>query len=414
MINVEFPKLYPWQDVVFSDIKKDNGKGKTYVVKARRQCGKSILAITALLLFAFTNNNSIGTLIEPTLNQSRRVFKQLLNAVGGENSPIIKSSNATLLSIVFTNGSEIVFHSAEQGEALRGMTVKNSILIIDEGAFIEQDIYNILYPITDATRSPILIISTPLFESGEFYEKYKLGLGGSDFVQSYDWSEYDTSELLPPEKLEYYRQTMVPLKFRSEILGEFIKEGSYVFGDFTKCYGLGTKPPVYGGIDWSTGNNEKDDYTCLVLMDEDREVVDIKLFRVFDPMELVDNLGEVLNAIPTLTAVQLELNSIGAVYFSALKRKVRNKAILREFNTSNDSKRRIIEQLIEGFGQGNLRIPEDARLTKQLQNYAAEKTPGGKLTYNGANNVNDDCVIALALCYDLANKPVAKPRFGFA
>lgn len=413
MINIEFPKLFEWQNDVFDDIKDSGTKEIQYIIKARRQCGKSILAITVLLYFAFSNANSIGAMVEPTLNQSRRVFKQLLNAVGGEDSPLVKSSNATLLSIVFTNGSEIVFHSAEQGEALRGMTVKNSILIIDEGAFIDKDIYEILYPVTDATKSPVLIISTPLFESGEFFEKYQLGCKGNAFVKSYDWSKYDTSALLTPEKLEYYRQTMSPLKFRSEILGEFIKEGSYIFGDITNCFGVSSKPPVYGGIDWATGSNDKDDFSCLTLMDEDGAVTDIKFFKVIDPVDLVQQLSNIINTIPTLKSVQIERNSIGSVYLSMLKRKI-NAALIREFETTNDSKRRIIEQLVEAFLQGKIKIINEPRLLKQLQNYAAEKTAGGKITYNGQNGVNDDAVIALALAYDLSLKPGGKLKVRFA
>lgn len=413
MTEVVFPTLYQWQSDVFNDIKESGTRELQYVVKSRRQCGKSILAISVLLYFAFKNPRSIGALVEPTLNQSRRVFKQLLNAVGGEESPIVKSSNATLLSIVFSNGSEIVFHSAEQGEALRGMTVKNSILIIDEGAFIDKNIYEILYPVTDATKSPVLIVSTPLFENGEFYEKYTLGAKGNDYVKSYDWSAYDTSALLTPEKLEYYRQTMSPLKFRSEYLGEFIKEGSYIFGDVLQAVGYSEKPPVYAGIDWATGSNEKDDYSCFTMFDEDGTMVDIKFFKVVDPVNLVTLLSNIINNTPTLKQIQIERNSIGSVYLSMLKRKI-NAALIKEFDTTNESKRRIIEQLVEAFLQGKIKIVNDHRLVKQLQNYAAEKTPGGKITYNGANGVNDDGVIATALAYDLALKPVGKFKVRFA
>lgn len=412
-IDIQFPKLYKWQDDVFQDIKEDGGKSLVYVCKARRQCGKSILAIVSLLYFAFRNSGSIGTCIEPVLHQSRRVYKQLLNAVGGEDSPLIKRANGTLLEIEFINGSQIIFKSAEQGQALRGMTVRNSILIIDEAAFIETEIFEILWPVVDATKSPVLIISTPLFLSGEFYDRYTEGINGSAFVKSYDWSRYDTSALLSPEKLEHYRQTMTPLKFRSEILGEFIAEGSYIFGDFTKCYGVSAKPPVYAAIDWSTGGSDKDDYTAMTLMDEDSKTVEIKFFQVFDPMDLVDNIASIIMATPTLKAVRLEVNSIGSVYLSALKRKIK-KGLIDEFVTDNGSKRRIIEQLIQAFSKGSITIPDNPRLNKQLQHYAAEKTPGGKLTYNGADGVHDDGVMSLAMCYDLAMKPLSRFRIGFA
>ena len=397
MIEIELPSLRLWQKDVFARITNDNGKGKNYVVKARRQCGKSVLAISVLLYFAFTNENSIGVMTEPVMHQSRRVYKQLINAIGGENSPVIKSANATLLEIEFINGSQIIFKSVEQGEALRGITVKKSILVIDEGAYCDEDFYSTIDPVVDASKCPTLLISTPLFMSGQFFERYTRGIKGNPFVESFDWGDYDTSEFLDHEKLEYYRQTMSPLKFRSEIMGEFITEGSYVFGDVTKCYGeLSKKKPVSAGLDWgSTGT----DSTTLILLDEDKRVFDIQVWSNLDSVELVDRISDYLSKFPTLQNLVVETNSIGDVYLGMLKRKIR-KGLIKEFTTTNESKRRVIENLISDFQQGRITIPQDKELTKQLQHYGIEKTPTGKVTYNGQNGVHDDYVIALALAVE--------------
>lgn len=412
--DIKFPPLYEWQQDVFADIKADEGKGLTYVVKAKRQAGKSILAIVALEYFAFKNEGSIGYLLEPTLSQSRRVFKQMVKSLGGEESPVIKSSNATLLELELFNGSQVIFKSAEQREALRGATVKNSILIIDEGAFIEDDIYFVLDPIVDATKSPVMIISTPLFLSGEFYERYKRGREGSKFVKSYDWSEYDTSALLDPEKLEYYRETMSPLKFRSEILGEFIEESSYIFGDIGKCVdskAAANAVPVYAGIDWGGGDGGNS--TVLTLISKDRVVRECLRWKDFDSVDLVDVIAEEIIK-RGLKRVQVEKNSIGKTFYDMLKRKV-PAGMLKLFITTNDSKREIIEELIKAFQKGTITIPDDPTLKKQLQHYAQEKTKTG-YTYNGADGVEDDYVMSLAFAYDLCpkvDKPAGKFEISF-
>lgn len=402
MIDVVFPKLYEWQQEVFDAVTNDSVSG-TYVCKARRQCGKSVDAIAILLYFAF-KQKSIGVCIEPTLAQSRRLMRSMVNAVGGTDSPVIKSANFTLLEIEFVNGSQVCLKSSEQGDALRGITVKHSVLVIDEAAFIPKEIFEILYPAVDAMRCPVLMISTPQFEDGEFYTKYMLGMSGDKYTKSFDWSKYDTSALLPPEKLEYYRRTMSPIRFKSEYLAEFLTDKSFVFGDFTKCYGYSSKPPKYAGIDWATGKNEKDDYSCLVYMDEDRAMCDIKYFRVIDPMDLVDRLAQIINTTPTLQSVTVEENSLGEVYRSALKRKMTNKSLLKSFLTTNDSKRRIVEQLIKAFAEGDIKILQDDKLKEQLQHYQIEQTPGGKITYNSQGGFNDDAVMALAIAYDAAIK----------
>lgn len=408
--DIQFPPLYEWQQDVFDEIKASEGTSKTLCIKAKRQVGKSILCIVALEYFAFKNAGSIGYLLEPTLAQSRRVFKQMVKSLGGEDSPVIKSSNSTLLEVELFNGSQIIFKSAEQREALRGATVKNSILIIDEGAYIDDDIYFILDPVVDATKSPTLIVSTPLFLSGEFYERYKRGKEGSKFVKSFDWSTYDTSALLDKEKLEYYRENMTPLKFRSEILGEFIEEGSYIFGDIGKCVdnkAAANAEPVFGGIDWGAGDGGNS--TVLTLISRDRVVRECLRWKDFDSVDLVDVIAEEITK-RGLTRVEVEKNSIGKVFYDMLKKKL-PAGMIKLFVTTNDSKREIIEELIKAFQKGTITIPDDPTLRKQLQHYAQEKTKTG-YTYNGADGVEDDYVMSLAFAYDLCPK-VDKPRGKF-
>ena len=413
-LNVEFPYLYPHQQDVFTAIKEDNGRGRTYVVKAKRQCGKSILAITLLLYFAFKNDGSIGYCLEPTLHQGRLIYKNLINSLGGEESPAIKSSNATLLEVEFINGSRILFRSAEQKQALRGATVKKSILVLDEASFIEDDIIDILQPVVDANKCPVLFLSTPLFESGRFYERYKEGLSKNNFTVSFNWGDYDLSAFLSPEKLEYYRDTLAPLKFKSEILGEFISEGSYIFGDLNPCIQGGGEllgKPVYAGIDWSAGGGN--DYTVLTLMTEKRQVVECLSYKDFDAVDLVEELARIIKE-KNLKKVQVELNSIGSVFYDMLKKKL-PAGILKGFSTTNESKRRIIEELIKAFQKKSITIPPDRELKKELQHYTMEKTAKG-YTYNGADGVNDDYVISLALAYDLCpkvDKPAGKFEISF-
>lgn len=406
-MQIHFPHLEPWQKDVFDDIK--SGVSDTYVVKAKRQVGKSILAIVCMLYHAF-KAKSISTCVEPTLSQSRRVYKQVLNAVGGEGSKAIKSANATLLSIEFINGSEIIFKSAEQEEALRGMTVKKGMLIIDEAAFIKDNIFEILYPIVDANRCPVLLISTPLFTSGEFYKKYTEGQADTGFVKSYDWSIYDTSIFLNEEKLDYYRETVSPLKFRSEYLGEFITEGSYVFGDVLKnATGYSDKAPVYGGLDWAGGNDG--DFTVLTLMDADGAVTEIVRLNNMPPTEQVGRLASVINSYPSLKCVQVEMNSIGRVYHDMLRKEV--KVRLKQFTTTNDTKREIIENLITAFERNWVQVPQEPELIHELQHYNVEKTKKGGVTYNGADGVHDDMVMSLAFAYDAYTKNKFEFKISF-
>lgn len=405
-MRIVFPALEPWQQPVYDDVHTSQGTGNVYVVKSKRQVGKSCLAALLLIEFGLVRK-CISVVVEPTQAQSRRLFKQIADMM--QPTGVLKSANSQLLTMEFSNGSEILFKSAEQRDALRGFTV-SGLLVIDEAAFIQDAIFEILYPTCDANNAPILIISTPLFCSGEFYNQYMRGISGGKHIKSYDWSAYDTSKYLSPEKLQHYRETISPLKFKSEYLGEFISEGSYIFGDINNCIysGENKAKPVFAGIDWGAGNGG--DWTVMIMMDALGVVTRIVSFNDIGPVEQIEKLAGIIKAYPTIQAVCVEINSIGAVYYDMLRKKIGDK--VRKFNTTNESKRNIIEQLISAFQTSSIGIPYDEELILELQHYTAEKTPKGGLTYNGADGVHDDYVIALALVYDAYMKKY-NSRFVF-
>ena len=390
-MEIIFPKLHKHQRVVYDAVIGDNGAGDIYVVKSKRQCGKSFLASLILIYFSLNKRDTTSLIVEPTLNQSRRVFKEITKMLEGSN--IIKNANQSLLSIDFINGSEIIFKSAEQYDAIRGYSV-SGILIIDEGAFIVDDVYEILFPVRDAHNSPMLVISTPLFCDGYFYRLFT-----SKNCKAYDWCAYDTSMFLSDEKLEQYRNTLSDLKFRSEYLGQFITDGGYVFKNISNCVLSDsdiTGDPVCVGIDWAVGNDGDD--TVLSFLDANANAVEFIRLNNMSPVEQIDTIVNTLNNIPTLKKVVVEQNSIGNVYFDLLKHKYSRHSIITKFNTTNDSKRRIIEQLATAFQNESVHIPNDRELINQLQHYAVEKTAKG-YTYNG-QGAHDDYVMSLAMAYD--------------
>lgn len=390
-MDIIFPKIFQHQKDVYNAVINDNGVGGDYVVKSKRQCGKSFIASLILIYFSLNKRDTVSMLIEPTLNQSRRMFKDITKMLEGSN--IITNANQSLLTIDFINGSELIFKSAEQYDAIRGYSV-SGILIIDEGAFIRDDVYEILFPVRDAHNAPMLVISTPLFCDGYFYRLYK-----SPNSTVFDWCKYDTSMFLSDEKLEHYRNTLSDLKFMSEYLGQFITDGGYVFRNITKCVlsDLGNVgDPVVCGIDWAVGNDGDD--TVLSFLDANANAVDFIRLNNMSPVEQIGTIVNKLNTMPNLKKVVVEQNSIGNVYYDMLKRQYSRHSIITKFNTTNDSKRRIIEQLATAFQNESVHIPNDRELINQLQHYAVEKTAKG-YTYNGAG-AHDDYVMSLAMAYD--------------
>ena len=92
--EIILPPLEIWQQEVFNVVKDAENSGKRFIIKAKRQVGKSILCIVLLIYYSL-NKKGISLLIEPTQAQCRRVFKQIVDCL--EGSGIITQANATLL-----------------------------------------------------------------------------------------------------------------------------------------------------------------------------------------------------------------------------------------------------------------------------------------------------------------------------
>ena len=391
--------LFPWQQDIIKGVLKF--PHDIHISKSRRQVGKSVTCEVLLLYFSINKAGSTSICISPTLNQSRKIYKEILKGI--QSLPIYQSSNSTILEINFTNGSCIKFKSGEQRDSLRGESV-NGILILDEAVFIPDDVIFTTLPFVDANRAPILLTSTPKFRNGCFYDFYMNGLNGKDGFHSYDICEYDTSVLLSPEKLEIYRQSVSLQIFRSDYLGLFIEESSEIFGDLKKlCKGVIHQSRVkVMGVDWSTAglDSGKDpDETALAIMNEFRELEYIEGFSDKDTNQTIDYI---INKIVEygVSKVVVETNSMGRIFIDLLKKKIASRGIrcqVLEFTTTNDSKREIIEDLVVHCQNGTISLIDDKKLFLQMMNFVVKKTPSGKITYeSGSSNIHDDLTLALA------------------
>ena len=391
--------LFPWQKDICRGIFQH--PNDIHVVKSKRQTGKSISIETVLMFFAINKSGSCNIVISPTLGQGRKMYKEVKNAL--QNLPLFESANSTTLEINLTNRSQILFKSAEQADGLRGNTV-SGILCIDEAAYIKDEIVYQVLPFCDANKAPILIVSTPLFKSGVFYDFYMNGLDGKDGFHSYDICDYDTSVLLSHEKLEMYRNSVSPQIFRSDYLGEFLTESSEIFGDLKKlCKGVVHQSRVkVMGVDWSTAgiDSGKDpDETAISVMNEFRELEYIEGFSDKDTNQTIDYI---INKIVeyNVSKVVVETNSMGRIYIDLLKKKIASRGIrcqVVEFTTTNDSKREIIEDLVVHCNNSTISLIDDKKLFLQMMNFVVKKTPTGKVTYeSGSSNIHDDLCLALA------------------
>lgn len=418
--HLEYVGFTPYtyqRDVINLLITNSNHKHRTVTVVSKRQVGKSLMAENLLLYFGINFAHTTSICVSPTLNQARKLYKEIVEAIGG--SDIIKSSNATLLELTLMNQSQILFKSAEQRDALRGYTV-NGLLVIDEAAYIEDSVYYTVLPWCDVSGAPTLIISTPRVRSGFFFNNYCYGLEGKNEYHTIDWSDQKYKEelekLLPPDRLEEYRKMLPKQQFASEYLGQFLDQDGMVFTNFKSCVRQNTIKPgdrLYWGIDWANGGDNDD--TVITALNQYGKQVYLQYWNNLTPTKQVEYITKILKQYEHHTdVIQPELNSIGTPYTDMLKQGISpslaNK--VRGFQTTNQSKNDLVAQLQVAFEQGQVEILDDERQLLELGSYSADYNPKTRtITYNAPQGMHDDLCIGLMLAYDAYHKRTLRGHY---
>lgn len=397
-MTITLPKLYQWQSDVFIGVKQ-HWKDSIHVVKSRRQCGKSLLAELIGMYYCIQNKNFRYYIISPTFNQADKMLTEIWKMCKGQ--PFYYKKNDIKRQIIFKNGAEIRLFSAEQGvEALQGYTCE--LLVIDECAYMSEDIIDAVMPYVNVSKGPIIMFSTPRTKSGQFYNYYSMGLSSDhNNIYSYDWVNYDVSELLSPTKLELYRKTVDPLKFKTYYLGQFLDNESDFFGDFSQC--VKDKPhtcneSVVFGIDWAGATGG--DYTAISIIGMSGQLYDIKYFNDKDPKQTI---AEILRLVAQYKPkkVTVETNSIGNIYFGLLRDELKMRNVpLVGFYTDNNSKDKIISKLQIAFQNNKIMIYTDYELMDELQYYELTYSKTGKRVFNARNGHHDDILMSLAIAYN--------------
>lgn len=416
-MTIQFPQLEEWQKDVI-DVYNKREHSEWYVIKSIRQCGKSILAQILLTYASFEENDSVSLCISPVVSQSRKMFEDICKFA----NVLIAKSNGSTLEIKFINGSRILFRSAEQGDGIRGITVKKSgILIVDEAAYIKDEIfYSILVPTTNVNKSCIFIFSTPKFKNGFFFDLYYSGVKADNNIKSFDWTKYNLDKYLTPDMLELYRKQMPKLSFASEFLGEFIDADGSVFTDFKPCIKdvkVDYTKPIYFGIDWGTGNGN--DYTVITIgqiQNNKISIIDQTAFNDRNANQTIDFIQTLVNSFVTRGIKEVnivcEKNSIGNVFYQLMidqlddyehnynenaKRGEELDINCSTFTTTNATKEDIIKKTIVCFENQLIEIPDIDELKLELGAYECKPSKTGLPTYNAPSGMHDDRVMSLCI-----------------
>lgn len=189
------------------------------LLNCSRQSGKSTM--TALLACdAALFTPGLILLASPTLRQSSELFRKTRDFLVTLKADISEESG---LRLQLTNGARIVSLPGEAA-TIRGYS-KPQLVILDEAAFIKDEMIAALRPMLAVSRGRMIMLSTPFGQRGQFFETWE---NGGESWQRFKVTAHQCPRI-DKAWLERERQQLGDYIFRSEYMGEFLGTLDSVF-----------------------------------------------------------------------------------------------------------------------------------------------------------------------------------------
>ena len=398
-MNVEFDiKLTKSQQRAYNLI--HDADTRYLVARWSRQQGKTVFSEIILIEYLFKKNTFNGY-ISPTFAQGQKVYKEITQLL--ENTKIIKSANASTLTITTIFGSTLQFFSMQSYTAIRGNTIRGC-LCIDEAAFIPEVLPdgseswgNVIYAIIKANikRNKVLIISTPNGKQGIFYKFHNNCLNKLQGWKEIVCSIYD-DELVTSEQIEEIKQNVSELAFQQEFLVQFLENGLTYFIGFDKCFHkfeYDYSLQQFIGVDLSA--NGKDE-TIVTLINAKNQVKQHVIKGTLDSK--YKQISDIINNTKNLKNAYIECNSIGAPMINEIRKLVNNKNLIQEFNTTNKSKNEILSAVSVDIAKEEIYFDEnDTQLYSQFSTFTAKYSKTGAVQLEALPGYKDDRIMSLGI-----------------
>jgi hypothetical protein len=261
------------------------------IVNAPRQFGKSVMVMQLALNFAINNPNTLTLYTAPVHAQSKKVYKQILNAI--IKSGIVKSHNASDQIIELINGSKVQFTGVEKYDNLRGLTVQ--YMICDEFSFYKREAWTeSLRPMLLVSGRKVIIISTPKGKQNLFYEMAVKGMSEDFPNYQYFLGDYLENPFYDRAEIIDARNTLPEYIFQQEYLAKFLSTSGDLFKNIDNCSTIdkwGAKGNrFFAGLDLG----RQDDYTVLTIINEKNEVVEVYRDRQKSWAIIINNVIQIV------------------------------------------------------------------------------------------------------------------------
>ena len=209
-----------------------------------RQFGKSTVTAIKALQFAWTHPCALVLVAAPTARQSGEWLAKTREFLLHLNVPL-RSDAHNRHSLILPNRSRLIGLPGV-AQNIRGFSGA-SLVIIDEAAFVPDDLFHALNPMLAVSGGSLWLVSTPSAQSGFFYEEWSRSPNPADALTGHSaepspekdptptvaWERHQVIATdcprIAPEFLADQRILLGDLAFRREYLCEFVAPGIQVF-----------------------------------------------------------------------------------------------------------------------------------------------------------------------------------------
>lgn len=346
----------------------------------------------------------------PVLEQSRRVELELVNWLTSDTQGKAITNKEwkhwktqrTLEHL--PSRSRIEFHSAEQGDRLRGAGL--DLAILDEAADIPETIWNnVVKPMLLERSGLALIIGTPRGTSNWLHKLYRIAEEKPGEIYSAVRLPTKDNPLIPVQDLDLFRADMTDAEYRQEFEAEFIDGVNSVFKNILEF--IGGPKLEYGrpAMRYITGVDlgQYPDFTVAVSIrcgQENNGLERVDGFLRCNGEQwsvLIERIVEHVRRFPGPCLV--DATGVGKPVMEALQTELGY--LVQPFQITQESKLTLVQQLALAFEKKRLLLPDERALIGELQSFQMlGYSPVRKLPLYGApNGLHDDCVVALGLAY---------------
>jgi len=354
-------------------------------------------AMEALAATLEPRDRGVGWVVAPTYDLADKVFREIAIVAGERlrHRVVTLREHDKLLVLRNLSGGlcEVRGKSADNPVSLLGEGL--DFVIVDEAARMKPSIWqsHLSQRLLDR-KGWALLISTPRGK-GWFHEAFRKGQGLDAAYESWNRPSW-TNPHLDAAAIDQERGRLPEAVFRQEYGAEFIEGAGSVFRNVRECAtGTWKEPeevPYVAGLDLARVG----DYTVLVVMNKQREVVFVDRFSRLDWSLQV---GRILAGADRYRHAEILVDSTGAgePVFESLREAgcnvhpypftVKSKAALVNNLSLLLEKREIVLPRADLWPEG----------IEELDAFEYSVTDNGSVRTSAPSGMHDDCVVALAL-----------------